>query len=110
VRLRNQLLHGSYREAVKTLVDMPQLTIVENVVSFGAPLGFEVPRFETRLEEILMFFNEPRLGPTIVQALEGGHLLLAIRVNRYYEKLHNFDTPMMVVHHFPGRPKAADEK
>ncbi len=102
VKLRNLLIHGAYRSAVQAVADLPQLTIKNNIVSFGPPRGFQVPEFETRLEEVMMFVNEDRWGPLIVQIFDGAHILLALRVNGYYERKHRLPRPMMTVGDYPG--------
>ena len=47
-----------------------------------------------------MFVNEPRLGPAMVQAFTGAHILLALRTFNYYEKKTKL-SPMMTVKSFP---------
>jgi hypothetical protein len=81
---------------------LPQLSIKNNVVTFGPPRGCKVPEFDTRLEEVLMFVDEPRLGPAIVQVFEGAHILLALRTNGYYERKDKLPQAMMTVGDFPG--------
>jgi hypothetical protein len=102
VTLRNLLVHGAYREAVQALSDLPQLQIKNNVVSFLAARGFPVPMFSTRLEEVMMFVNEPRLGATIATVFDGAHLLLHLGANAYYERKNKIDGPLMTVGNYPG--------
>ena len=102
VTLRNLLVHGAYREAVQALSDLPQLQIKNNVVSFLASRGFAVPKFSTRLAEVMMFVNEPKLGATTATVFDGAHLLLHLGANAYYERRHKIDGPLMTVGNYPG--------
>lgn len=102
VTLRNLLIHGAYRDAVQALSDLPQLQIKNNAISFLASRGFAVPKFSTRLEEVMMFVNEPKLGPTIATVFDGAHILLHLGANAYYERRHKLKGPLMTVGNYPG--------
>ncbi len=87
LRLRNMLVHGSYRNAAQTLSELPQMRVLEeNVVSFDPARGFAVPSFETALGEAMMFVNEPRLGAAMIEAFDAGCLLLHLRIDQHHAK------------------------
>jgi hypothetical protein len=44
--------------------------------------------------------NEPQLGPKMVQAFTGAHILLALRTYNYYERKTKMPS-MMTVRNFP---------
>ncbi|HVZ73587.1 MAG TPA: hypothetical protein VHJ20_14510 [Polyangia bacterium] len=98
--LRNQLVHGSYREVLESISQFDRLRIKDNVVTFDPPLGFAVPEFDTRLEAVLALTRTPGVCEEAVRILEGGHLLLGLRVNQHYERLHGLGS-MMTIPEFP---------
>ena len=87
LRLRNMLVHGSYRNAAQTLSELPQMRVPEeNVVAFDSPRGFPVPACETALEEAMRCVNESRLGAAMIEAFDAGCILLHLRIDQHHAK------------------------